>query len=110
MDLIAYGNLPHRALGKLSNMVPKIFKKSTKNGVPHRPRAPQTALGVSWGVLGAFWGYLGPSWMHLGAVLGDFGPNKWPTWLQLGCQNGAKMVQKSIQKSIKILMVFGIDF
>ena len=39
-----------------------------------------------------------------------FFPKKWPRWPQLGPQNGAKMVQKSMQKSIKILMVFGIDF
>ena len=35
---------------------------------------------------------------------------KWPRWPQLGPQNGAKMVQKSMQKSIEILMVFGIGF
>ena len=35
---------------------------------------------------------------------------KWPRGPQLGSQNGAKMVQKSMQKSIKVLMVFGIDF
>ena len=37
-------------------------------------------------------------------------PKKWPRLPQLGPQNGAKMVQKSMQKSIKILMVFGIVF
>ena len=39
-----------------------------------------------------------------------FFPKKWPRWPQLGPQNGAKMVQKSMQKSIKILVVSGIGF
>ena len=62
-------------------------------------------LEVSWGVLGGsqggpggvlgslgellfFWALLGPSWGRLGAVLGA---SWWPTWLQLGSQNGAKI-------------------
>ena len=32
-----------------------------------------------------------------------------PTWPQLGSQNGAKMVKKSISKSIIFLMPLGID-
>ena len=32
------------------------------------------------------------------------GPSWWPTWPQLGSQNGAKIDKKSIQKMIKILM------
>ena len=39
-----------------------------------------------------------------------FFPKKWPRWPQLGSRNGAKMVQKSMPKSIKNLIVFGIDF
>ena len=34
----------------------------------------------------------------------------WPTWPQLGSQEGAKMKKKSMQKSIKNLMPLGIDF
>jgi|OM-RGC.v1.026931130 hypothetical protein len=34
----------------------------------------------------------------------------WPTWPQLGPQDGAKMEKKTIQTSIKILMHLGIDF
>ena len=34
----------------------------------------------------------------------------WPTWPQLGSQDGAKMEKKSMQKSIKKSMPFKIDF
>ena len=36
-------------------------------------------------------------------------PKRWPTWPQLGSQNGAKMSKKSIQKSNIFLMPLGID-
>ena len=39
-----------------------------------------------------------------------FFSKKWPTWLQLGPQDGAKIAQKSIQKPIKKTMHLGIDF
>ena len=39
-----------------------------------------------------------------------FWPEKSPTWPQLGSQNGAKIVKKSMQKIIKKLMRFQIDF
>ena len=39
-----------------------------------------------------------------------FLPKKWPTWSQLGSQNGAKMAKKSIPKSIIFLMPVGINF
>ena len=54
-------------------------------------------LGVGGVILEPFWGsgrilapkcHLGPSW--------------WPTWPQLGSQNGAKIDQKSKPKMIKI--------
>ena len=38
------------------------------------------------------------------------GPKKWPTWPQLGSQNGAKNDKKAIQKSIKILVLLGVGF
>ena len=113
VDLIAFGNLPHRALGKLSNMVPKIFKKSTKNGVSHRPRklkknsqkwgtpsaqgasdgswgllgSPGRVLGVSWAVLDASWGRLGRFWAEQVA-------NMAPTWVPKWNQNGPKIDPK----------------
>ena len=37
-------------------------------------------------------------------------PKKWPTWPQLGPQNGAKMAKKSMQKCVIFLMPLGIDF
>ena len=37
-------------------------------------------------------------------------PKKWPTWSQLGSQNGAKMNNTSIPKAIIFLMPLGIGF
>ena len=42
-------------------------------------------------------------------ILSENGANMAPTWVQLGSQNGAKMVKKSISKSIIFLMPLGID-
>ena len=42
--------------------------------------------------------------------LPPFWRKMWPTWPQLGSQDGAKMEKKSMQKSIKNLMHLGIDF
>ena len=39
-----------------------------------------------------------------------FWKKMWPTWPQLGSQDGAKMEKKSMQISIKNLMHLGIDF
>ena len=72
------------------------------------------ALGASWGDLGASWGVLGASWGRSGGVLeapwGVLKGKRWPTWLQLGSQNGAKIHQKSKPKSINFLMPLGIGF
>ena len=57
-----------------------------------------------------FWRYLEPSWGRLEPSWARLGPKKWPTWLQLDSQNGTKMVKKSIQKSIKMLMPLEISF
>ena len=38
--------------------------------------------------------YLEPSWGRLEPSWARLGPKKWPTWLQLGSQNGAKIVKK----------------
>ena len=65
-------------------------------------------------ILGRFWRGRGPSWMQLNGVLEAswvfLGRKRWPTWLQVGSQNGAKINQKSFQKSIIFLMPLGIDF
>ena len=60
-------------------------------------------LGRSKGSLKASWTVLEASWKRLGR-------EKWPTWLQLGSQNGAKMVQKSIKIWIIFWMPLGMDF
>ena len=92
MDLIAYGNLPHRALGKLSNMVPKIFKKSTKTGVPHRPRKlkkqPKMGYPIGPGRLRRLLGSLGESWARFGGILGRLGCILGPSWAILGRTSG----------------------
>ena len=61
-------------------------------------------------LLAGFTGGLGTYLGHLGGILGRLGRKKWPTWLQLGSQNGAQMDKKSMQKFNEILMPFGIDF
>ena len=49
-----------------------------------------------------------------GGILGRLGGilvrKRWPTWLQLGAQNGGKFHLKTTQKMIKILMPLEIDF
>ena len=35
---------------------------------------------------------------------------RWPTWLQVGFQSGAKIEEKSMEKSIENVMHLGIDF
>ena len=74
-------------------------------------------LGGSWsvlGLLGVSWGRLKASGDRLGGVLGRLGGvfarKRWPTWLQLGSQNGAKMIQTSIKIWIIFWMPLGIDF
>ena len=46
----------------------------------------------------------------LGRLGGILARKRWPTWLQLGPQNGARIEKKSKQKSIKILMPLGVGF
>ena len=88
----------------------KIDQKSIKN-------PPRELREASWGLLGHLgvsWGRLGASCGRPGGVLGRLGGvlarKRWPTWLQLGSQNGAKNEKKSKQKTIKILMPLGVDF
>ena len=87
-------------------------------GVSEGFRGP---LGDVSGCLGGSWGRIGPSLGCLGGVLGRLvavlgaswgvlARKRWPTWLQLGPQNGARIEKKSKQKSIKILMALGVGF
>ena len=81
----------------------KIDQKSIKN-------PPRELREASWGLLG----HLGVSWGRLGASCGRpwgvLARKRWPTWFQLGPQNGARIEKKSKQKSIKILMALGVKF
>ena len=100
---------------------PKINQKSIKNG----PKIDQTSSKIEvWRAPGQVWRPLGPSWAiqsvfggileSLGSVLelswAGLGRERWPTWFQLGPQNGARIEKKSKQKSIKILMPLGVGF
>ena len=90
---------------------PKINQKSIKNG----PNIDQKSSKIEvWRAPGQVWKRLGPSWAiqsvfgsileRLGGVLeacwAGLGRERWPTWLQLGAQNGAKINFKIIQKLI----------
>ena len=86
---------------------PNIDQKSTKN----RSWRP---LGASWGGLEGLEGILGASWGRLGGLLGRLGgllgATWWPTWPQVDTQNGAKIDQKSKQKSTNFSIPLGIRF
>ena len=70
---------------------------------------------------GQVWGRLAPSWAskggfgsvldRLGSVFEEswavLGGKRWPTWLQVGRQNGTRIENKSIQKSICFMMALG---
>ena len=93
---------------------PKINQKSTKNRSKIHEKS---ILEVSWGLLGGLerlGGLLGGSWGPLGGLLGRLGgllgASWWPTWFQVDPQKGAKIDQKSKQKSINFSMPLGIRF
>ena len=77
----------------------------------------RAGLEASWAILGR----LGRFWRRLGGLLEAswalLGSKRWPTWLQVACQNGAKIDQESIQKLNQLLDAswnrhpsFSIDF
>ena len=96
----------------------KFFQEIFQNGAKMKGFGRLgDVLGGSWsvlGLLGVSWGRLEASCERPGGVLGRLGSvlarKRWPTWFQLGPQNGARIEKKSKQKSIKILMALGIDF
>ena len=73
----------------------KIVKKSRSGGLRCRFGGVLGRLGRSKASLEASWTVLEASWRRLGGVLeaswAVFGLERWPTWLQLGPQNGAKI-------------------
>ena len=93
-------NLPKIDQKTIEN-IPKIHQKSTKIDLPGVAREPREA---SWGFL-KYKGLLERlPWGLLGRPEGVLGPSWWPTWPQLGPQNGAKIDKKLKQKMIKMLM------
>ena len=97
---------------------PKIIPKSSKNRWKIHPKSinvarvgpPGGLLEASWEPLGVLGASGGPPGGVLGASWGVLGVSWWPTWLQLGSQNGAQIDQKSKQKSINFWMPLGIGF
>ena len=88
----------------------KIDQKSIKNRSTSRPGGglggfwqPSASWEASWDFLEAFWGVLEAS-------LAVLARKSWPTWLQLGSQNGAKIDKNSKLKSIKNQTPLGIRF
>ena len=88
----------------------KMDQKSIKNRPKSRSGGLRGRFGGLLGRLGRSKGFLRASWTVLEASWKRLGREKWPTWLQLGSQNGAKMVQKSIKILIIFWMPLGIDF
>ena len=109
------GNLTKNRL-KIDATSSKIHQKSFKNQskiiktrswafweVPERSwRCLESVLGA---VLGGRWAVLGTSW----AILGDLGRFLGRLGGQVGSKLEPKNFKKSIPKSIKIVMRFGID-
>ena len=91
----------------------KNHEKSRSGGLPCRFGGVLGRLWRSKASLEASWTVLEASWRRLGGVLeaswAVFGRERWPTWLELGPQNGTKINLKSISKLINLLMPLGID-
>ena len=67
-------------------------------------------LGASCGIFRCLEGTQDGQKTPQNASWGVLARKRWPTWLQLGSQNGAKIEKKSKQKSIEILMLLGVGF
>ena len=80
------------------NIQPKIDQKSTN--IDQKSFKKPSKIHQKW-ILEASWGLLGPLGLsgrlprvplaRPGRVLGVLGASWWPTWLQLGSQNGIKI-------------------
>ena len=94
-----------------------MIKKQWKINPQSIKNPPKIDLGGLLGPLGGLerlGGLLGGSWGPLGGLLGRLGgllgASWWPTWFQVDPQKGAKIDQKSKQKSINFSMPLGIRF
>ena len=103
---------------KSSKIPPKIIHNFVlKPSRDHRVPYLGGVLGESWGVLGrpgVSWTQIDASCGRPGGVLGRLGsvlgPKRWPTWLQLGSQNGTNIEKKVKQKTFKIMMPLEVVF
>ena len=91
----------------------KMIPKPSKNGSKllqitfkiqawrHQNRSPEgsgAGLDASWAVLGHPGFFWQASWVVLEASWAVFGRERWPTWVQVAPQDGAKIDKKSIPK------------
>ena len=99
---------------KMDQISIKTRPKSRSGGLRGRFGGVLSRLGRSKASLEASWTVLEASWRRLGGVLeaslAVLGREKWPTWLQLGSQNGAKIEKKSKPNATKIWMPLGVGF
>ena len=68
-----------------------MYQKSIKNVLKMDQKSVKIEV---WRAPGQVWRPLGPSWAIqrvFGGILDVLGRERWPTWLQLGSQNGAKI-------------------
>ena len=97
---------------------PKNGLNCAQNQSNFRPRGAKVevrrAPGQVWGRLApswASWGGFGSFLERLGRVVEEswavLGPKRWPTWYQVGRQNGSRIDQKWIQKSICFMKALG---
>ena len=89
---------------------PKINEKSIKNWSKSRSGGVLGHLGASCGIFGCLEGTQDGQKTPQNASWGVLARKKWPTWFQLGSQNGAEIEKRSKQKSINILMALGVRF
>ena len=85
----------NRCHSKIDQITIKNRQKSRSGGLRCRFGGVLGRLGRSKASLEASWTVLEASWRRLGGVLeaswAVFGLERWPTWLELGPQNGAKI-------------------
>ena len=89
---------------------PKINEKSIKNWSKSRSGGVLGHIGASCGIFGCLEGTQDGQKTPQNASWGVLARKRWPTWLQLGSQNGAKIEKKSKPNAIKIWMPLGVGF